>query len=195
MSAEFPARLALFLHWAARMPLPRRLSSTFAACAALLFTALPTEARYTSATPPTSGPTVPGNRAIVRRGVAYAPENAPEAVKRAIWAANFLRNKPYVWGGGHGSFYEDGYDCSGSISFLLRHAGALRSPASSSELTRYGRRGRGRWITVHARHGHVFATVAGLRLDTTGPRGNEGPRWRDDSRPAFGYTARHPEGM
>ena len=68
---------------------------------------------YTSANPPRTGPTVPGNRAMLRGGIAHAPENAPESVKRAIWATNFLTRKPYVWGGGHGSFYERGYDCSG----------------------------------------------------------------------------------
>ncbi|HYR58743.1 MAG TPA: hypothetical protein VEO95_08950, partial [Chthoniobacteraceae bacterium] len=152
-------------------------------------------AKYTSATPPTSGPTVPGNRAVIRGGIAYAPENAPEAVKRAIWATNFLTRKPYVWGGGHGSFYEDGYDCSGTVSFLLRHAGMLGQPAASSELMRYGSGGPGRWITVYARNGHVFATVAGLRLDTTGFYGDEGPRWRTDARSPWGYTARHPDGL
>ena len=153
------------------------------------------EAKYTSATPPTTGPTVPGSRAIVRGGVAYAPENAPDAVKRAIWATNFLRNKPYVWGGGHGSFYEDGYDCSGTVSFLLKHAGALSSPAASKELTQYGERGNGRWITIYARDGHTFAYVAGLRLDTTGDRGDEGPRWHSDLRSTWGFTARHPAGL
>jgi hypothetical protein len=153
------------------------------------------QAKYTSATPPVSGPTVPGNRAVLRGGIAYAPENAPESVKRAIWASNYLTRKPYVWGGGHATFYDDGYDCSGTISFLLRHAGALNQPAGSSELTRYGKGGRGRWITVYARNGHVFAEVAGLRLDTTGFGREEGPRWRRDARSPSGFTARHPEGM
>lgn len=171
-------------------------SFRFAAlCAAMLACASTGGARYTSATPPTSGPTVPGNRAMVRGGIAYAPANAPEAVKRAIWATNFLTRKPYVWGGGHSTFYDDGYDCSGTVSFLLKHAGALDQPAASRELTRYGSSGPGRWITVYARDGHVFATVAGLRLDTTGFREEEGPRWRTDGRSAWGFTARHPAGL
>ncbi|MEO6785696.1 MAG: hypothetical protein ABI318_06140, partial [Chthoniobacteraceae bacterium] len=117
-------------------------------------------------------------------------------VKRAIWAANFLRRKPYVWGGGHGSFYADGYDCSGTVSFLLRHAGRLSSPIASREFTTYGGSGRGRWITIYAKSGHVFAVVAGLRLDTTGYSGrDEGPRWRADNRPPYGFVARHPEGL
>jgi hypothetical protein len=153
------------------------------------------DAAYTSATPPTRGPTVPGTRAVLHRGIAYAPAAAPEPVKRAIWATNALTRKPYIWGGGHATFYDKGYDCSGTVSFLLRHAGALERPAASRQLTSYGRAGRGRWITVYARNGHVFATVAGLRLDTTGRRAEEGPRWRLEPRSASGFIARHPEGL
>jgi hypothetical protein len=154
-------------------------------------------AHYTSATPPTSGPTVPGNKAALdsQTGIAFAPENAPECVKRAIWATNFLRNKPYVWGGGHESFYVDGYDCSGTVSFLLRHAGLISTPVVSKEFTSYGSSGKGRWITIYARDGHVFAVVAGLRLDTTGFGGEDGPRWRLTGRPAWGFVARHPGGL
>ncbi len=179
--------------------LPAHRSRSFAALSAsvlLLFAMGPqASAIYTSATPPATGPTVPGNRALLHGDIAFAPANAPESVKRAIWATNYIVRKPYVWGGGHSSFYEDGYDCSGSVSFLLRHAGLLSSPMASSELQRYGERGRGHWITVYARNGHTFATVAGLRLDTTGPRGDEGPRWRTDWRPEGGFDARHPAGM
>ncbi len=166
-----------------------------AVCVVPLTLPLGSRANYTSATPPTSGPTVPGNRAVIRNGLAYAPANAPAAVQRAIWATNFLTRKPYVWGGGHATFYDTGYDCSGAVSFLLKHAGALRQPTGSSELTRYGSKGPGRWITIYARNGHVFATVAGLRLDTTGSYGDEGPRWRRDGRSPWGFTARHPDGL
>lgn len=175
-----------------------RFSFLLGGALALLVFAPAAEARYTSATPPTSGPTVPGNRAVLRGGIAYAPENAPESVKRAIWATNFLRNKPYVWGGGHGSFYVDGYDCSGSVSFLLRHAGRLSRPVVSGEFTRYGDRGKGRWITVYAKNGHVYAVVAGLRLDTTDMdrfTSGDGPRWRLTPRNPRGFVARHPEGL
>jgi hypothetical protein len=154
-----------------------------------------THAKYTTATPHTTGPTVPGSRAVVIHGIAHAPEEAPEAVKRAIWATNYLTRKPYVWGGGHGSFYEDGYDCSGTVSFMLKHAGVLSSPAGSRELTHYGERGSGRWITIYARNGHVFATVAGLRLDTTGFGREDGPRWRPDGRSSAGFVPRHPPGL
>ncbi|MEO8044258.1 MAG: hypothetical protein ABI674_05075 [Spartobacteria bacterium] len=143
------------------------------------------------------GPTVAGSRAILRRGIAYAPSRAPQSVKQAIWAANSLTRKPYTWGGGHGSFYDRGYDCSGTVSFALHGAGAIAAPLPSSDLMRYGERGRGRWMTIYARPGHTFAVVAGLRLDTTDFQsgGNTGPRWHADLRDTRGFVARHPAGM
>ncbi|MDQ6808793.1 MAG: hypothetical protein M3Z64_05130 [Verrucomicrobiota bacterium] len=142
-------------------------------------------------------PMVPGDLAVLRNGVAYAPSRAPQSVKNAIWAVNTLRSKPYTWGGGHGSFYDSGYDCSGTISFAMHNAGALNAPISSSEFMRFGERGRGRWITIYARHGHTFAMVAGLRLDTTDFRngGDEGPRWHIEGRDLRSFEARHPAGM
>jgi hypothetical protein len=142
-----------------------------------------------------SQPIVRGSRAVVRHGVAYAPSDAPDAVKHAIWAANALRRKPYKWGGGHGSFYDSGYDCSGTVSFALHYAGVLDSPMPSSDFLNFGERGRGRWITVYSRSGHTFAVIAGLRLDTTGDYGTEGPRWHTDGRETWGYEARHPVGL
>lgn len=142
-------------------------------------------------------PTVLGTRAVLRNGIAYAPADAPYQVKAAIWAVNSIRNKPYHWGGGHGSFYDSGYDCSGAVSFALRSAGVLGQPLPSEDLLRYGERGRGRWITVYSRHGHTFAVIAGLRLDTTDFRygGDVGPRWYTDGRSTWGFSARHPVGL
>ena len=141
------------------------------------------------------GPTVPGNVAILKGDIAYAPANAPEAVKKAIWAVNTLQRKPYRWGGGHATFFDRGYDCSGTVSFLLHHAGVLAQPTPSKALQAYGEPGAGRWITVHARLGHTFAVVAGLRLDTTGRREGEGPRWRAEYRSPAGFVTRHPPGL
>jgi cell wall-associated NlpC family hydrolase len=142
-------------------------------------------------------PMVTGKRAVLRNGVAYAPSRAPENVKNAIWAANTLRRKPYVWGGGHGSFHDYGYDCSGSVSYALHGAGLLAAPLPSIDLIRYGERGRGRWITIYSRPGHTFAVIAGLRFDTTdlGRGGDVGPRWYADGRDTRGYAARHPAGL
>ena len=148
---------------------------------------------------PAAGPTVPGIRARLRAGKAAAPESAPLAVKRAIWAANQLFRKPYIFGGGHKSFLDRGYDCSGTVSYALGAAGLLRSPISSSEFRNYGERGRGKWITIYARHGHTYAIIAGLRLDTTPyltAHDKWAPGWQASERaPAMGFEARHPVGL
>jgi hypothetical protein len=147
---------------------------------------------------PDAGPVVSGNIARIRFGRAAAPKNAPLAVKRAIWAANQLRSKPYRYGGGHKSFDDRGYDCSGTISYALGAAGLLTSPISSTEFRSYGERGPGKWITIYARNGHTFAVIAGLRLDTT-PfdryTGKWAPRWQTVYRPPRGFDARHPIGL
>jgi hypothetical protein len=144
-----------------------------------------------------SHPMIHGNRAVLRNGIAYAPSNAPDSVKHAIWAVNTICRRPYVWGGGHGSFHDHGYDCSGTVSFALHYAGLLNSPIPSSDFLRYGERGRGRWFTIYSRHGHVWAMIAGLRLDTTDLRygGDVGPRWHLDGRDTWRFEARHPVGL
>lgn len=143
-----------------------------------------------------SGPVVEGRYAVLRNGVAAAPALAPDNIKRAIWAINDLRHMPYKWGGGHGSFSDSGYDCSGTVSFALHHAGLLATPMPSRNFLDYGHSGSGRWITVYARAGHTFAVIAGLRLDTTDLAigGDVGPRWHSDFRDTRGFSARHPEG-
>jgi hypothetical protein len=191
---KYPILLSL-LAWISRlrgdMKFPIFLSLL---CGVLLaVSALPAEAGQEN--PPTTGPTVPGNRAAIKGRIAYAPANAPECVKRAIWATNYLTGRPYVWGGGHGTFYDRGYDCSGTISFFLHHAGLLDQPVPSKDFLNYGECGRGKWVTVYARNGHVFAVIAGLRLDTTGFRQEEGPRWRSAPRTPYGFVARHPAGL
>ena len=144
---------------------------------------------------PASGPVVSGRVARLRRGQAAAPKKAPVPVKRAIWAANQLRSKPYRYGGGHKSFEDRGYDCSGTVSYALGAAGLISSPMSSTEFRSFGKRGRGKWITVYAREGHTFAVIAGLRLDTT-PWDNSSnrwaPRWQTTDRLPRGFEARHP---
>jgi cell wall-associated NlpC family hydrolase len=125
---------------------------------------------------------------------AIAPADAPPQVRAAIAAANKITRKPYRFGGGHADFADDGYDCSGAVSVVLHGAGKLDTPMDSSGLEGYGRSGRGRWITVYAHGSHAFVVVAGLRFDTSGD-GEEGPRWRPESRSGDGYTIRHPRGL
>jgi hypothetical protein len=136
----------------------------------------------------------PGRSAVLRNGVAYAPPSAPAAVHRAIAAGNRLQGMPYRYGGGHGN-KAGGFDCSGTTSFVLREAGLLRGSMPSSGFLKYGNKGYGDWISVYARKGHVFLTIAGLRLDTGGS-GNRGPRWKPESRKVPGGTVvRHPPGL
>jgi hypothetical protein len=152
----------------------------------------------TAASFPESGPTIPGDIARLRGKLAWAPQNAPLIVKRAIWAANQLHAKPYRYGGGHHSFNDSAYDCSGTISYALGGAGVIKSPMSSSELRNFGTKGRGKWITVYARNGHTFAIIAGLRLDTTPyvtGREKWAPGWQSTFRQPFGFDARHPQGL
>jgi hypothetical protein len=158
--------------------------------------------------PPTTGgaaygvvfqPTVPGVVAQAVNGVAYAPDQAPDAVKQAIWAANQIVGLPYRLGGGHKlGFTDRAYDCSGTVSFAMHGAGLLAAPRDSSSFMRYGVGGKGQWITIYTNPGHAFAVIAGLRLDTSAagdPAGGSGPRWRPNLRSTRGYRARHPLGL
>ena len=129
-------------------------------------------------------------RARLRRGRG----GVPAAVLAAIRGADRIAGKPYKYGGGHGSFSDSGYDCSGSVSYVLHAAGVLGGPLDSGELMSYGARGRGRWITVYARPSHAFAVIRGRRFDTTG-RSGTGTRWQPSMRSTAGYAARHPPGL
>jgi peptidoglycan hydrolase-like protein with peptidoglycan-binding domain len=125
---------------------------------------------------------------------AIAPAGAPEAVKDAIAAANRITTKQYRYGGGHGSFRDSGYDCSGAVSYALHGGRLLDSPLDSTSFESWGEAGQGTWITVYANSGHAYTVIAGLRFDTSG-RGESGPRWRPEPRSASGFVARHPDGL
>jgi cell wall-associated NlpC family hydrolase len=131
---------------------------------------------------------------VLPDGTAVAPENAPDIVKRVILAANEIAKYPYKWGGGHGAWRDNGYDCSGSVSFALAGAGLLGSPLTSGGFLDYGAPGPGRWITIYTNPGHVFMTVAGLRFDTSG-QGRAGTRWQAESVSTAGFAVRHIPGL
>jgi cell wall-associated NlpC family hydrolase len=131
---------------------------------------------------------------VLPNGMAVAPENAPDVVKRVIMAANEIAKFPYKWGGGHGAWRDDGYDCSGSVSFALAGAGLLDRPLTSGGFIDYGAPGEGRWITIYTNPGHVFMVVAGLRFDTSG-QGRAGTRWQDAPRSIDGFVVRHVPGL
>lgn len=129
-------------------------------------------------------------------GRAIAPAGAPTAVKRAIAAANHIRGRPYVWGGGHSSWFTRGYDCSGAVGYALHAAGLLGVTMVSDQLASWEEPGVGRWITVYANDDHVFMMVAGLRFDTRdAPAGVSGPRWHRAGVDTSKFVARHPAGL
>lgn len=138
---------------------------------------------------------VEGKTAVLDGRYAMVPKDAPEAVKQAIQAGNRLIGKPYIYGGGHRRVEDVGYDCSGTASYVLHHAGLLGAPIASNEFRSYGKSGAGKWITLYARRGHVFTVIAGLRLDTGYNGQGEGPQWSDRSRPIKGAVLRHPAGL
>jgi len=142
----------------------------------------------------TSAYAITGPRArILPDGTAVAPEHAPEVVKRVIQAGNAIANLPYKWGGGHGAWRDNGYDCSGSVSFALAGAGLLDAPRTSGGFMEYGAPGPGEWITIHAGAGHMYMVVAGLRFDTSGANGST--RWQADPRGMSGLAVRHIPGL
>ena len=141
-------------------------------------------------------PTVSGDTAKIVDGVAYAPDDAPQAVKEAIWAGNAIRHKPYKYGGGHGTWNDSGYDCSGSVSYILHAAGLIKTSMDSSDFMSWGQQGTGQWITVYTNPGHAFVQIAGIRLDTSAeqdphPAPGDGPRWRPLMKTIGGFAARH----
>jgi peptidoglycan hydrolase-like protein with peptidoglycan-binding domain len=115
-------------------------------------------------------------------------------LQRVIRAANRISATPYKYGGGHRTFNDSGYDCSGSVSYALHGGGLLRSPLDSSGFMSYGAPGRGRYITIYANRGHVFMTINGRRFDTSA-RSETGSRWTNTRRSPSGFVVRHPPGM
>ncbi|HWY17741.1 MAG TPA: peptidoglycan-binding protein [Solirubrobacteraceae bacterium] len=115
-------------------------------------------------------------------------------VARVIAAGDEIATRPYVFGGGHGSFQSTGYDCSGSVSYALHGGGLLSSPEDSSALESYGEAGPGRYITVYANSEHAWMVVDGRRFDTIAQQ-ETGTRWSSSMMSTAGYVARHPAGM
>jgi hypothetical protein len=129
-------------------------------------------------------------------GEAIPPPDAPPVVKRVIRAANEIRRRPYVWGGGHRSWLSHGYDCSGAVGYALHGGGLLGVTMVSGQLEYWGEPGPGRWISVYANRQHVFMVVAGLRFDTRGnPLGVSGPRWHRGSVDPQKFKTRHPASL
>jgi cell wall-associated NlpC family hydrolase len=139
----------------------------------------------------------PGRATLTPQGLAVPPPDAPPVIQQLIQAGNEIAHLPYRFGGGHGTFIDNAYDCSGSLSFVFAAAGILNTTVTSGQLMSMGLPGRGKWITIFANAGHTFMYVAGLRFDTVA-LAETGTRW--SSRPAdepdlSSFVLRHPPGL
>jgi peptidoglycan hydrolase-like protein with peptidoglycan-binding domain len=122
-----------------------------------------------------------------------APPDVQAGLNEMIQAATSIATLPYIWGGGHGSWVSPGYDCSGSVSFVLHAAGLLSAPEDSSELESYGAPGPGQYVTIYATAGHAWMTINGERFDTVA-LSEDGSRWASGGGEFAGYIVRHPIG-
>ena len=144
----------------------------------------------TSITPPSST----GSTTSTAGSAAGGEGDASSVVARVIAAGDEIATRPYVYGGGHGSFQSEGYDCSGSVSYALHGGGLLSSPEDSSGLESYGEAGPGRDITIYADAEHAFMVIDGKRFDTVAQQ-ETGTRWSDSMTSTAGYVVRHPAGL
>jgi peptidoglycan hydrolase-like protein with peptidoglycan-binding domain len=119
---------------------------------------------------------------------------ADALVRRMVAAGNRIARTPYRYGGGHGSFDDWAYDCSGSVSYVLHAAGLLSAPRASGGFTSYGEAGPGRRVSIYAQGGHMYMTIDGRRYDTSA-RSSTGSRWTSEPRSSSGYVVRHPPGL
>jgi cell wall-associated NlpC family hydrolase len=147
------------------------------------------QAQQKRLTPVAGGNSVGGNGAIP------IPANVPEVIQRVIAGANAITDFPYVFGGGHASFVDNAYDCSGSVSYALAAGGMLSAPQTSGELESWGVPGPGRYITVYANAGHTYMYVNGVLYDTAGRSGVYASRWQVSPTDNSGYVARHWPGL
>jgi cell wall-associated NlpC family hydrolase len=138
---------------------------------------------------------VAGGFSVGGNGTIPIPTGVPEAVQRVVAGGNAIADFPYIWGGGHGSFIANGYDCSGSVSYALAAGGLLGAPLVSGDLANWGEPGPGHWITIYANAGHTFMDVDGMWFDTAGRSGPYASRWLVSTPPLEGYAVRHPPGL
>ena len=136
-----------------------------------------------------------GESVILRNGYAVAPRHAPPAVHRIVAAGNRIKGFPYKLGGGHRRIDDNGYDCSGAVSYVLIKSGLLKNSLTSKGFKKYGWRGKGDWVTIYSKSGHTFLVVGGLRFDTGYNGEGKGPKWTVNNRPTRGNVIRHPIGL
>jgi cell wall-associated NlpC family hydrolase len=138
---------------------------------------------------------VPGGESVGGSGTIPIPTNVPEVVQKVIAGANEIADFPYVYGGGHASFIDNAYDCSGSVSYALAAGGLLSAPETSGGLESWGAPGPGRYITVYANAGHTYMYVDGILYDTAGRSGVYASRWQVQPTDNAGYVVRHWPGL
>jgi cell wall-associated NlpC family hydrolase len=138
---------------------------------------------------------VPGGQSIGGNGKIPIPKDVPEAVQKVIAGANEIADFPYVYGGGHASFVDNAYDCSGSVSYALAAGGLLSAPEVSGELEHWGAPGPGKYITVYADAGHTYMYIDGVLYDTAGRSGVYASRWLVGGTDNSGYVVRHWPGL
>jgi cell wall-associated NlpC family hydrolase len=138
---------------------------------------------------------VPGGQSIGGNGTVAPPPGIPAVIARVIAGANAIADFPYVFGGGHASFVDNAYDCSGSVSYALAAGGLLSAPETSGSLESWGAPGPGKWITVYANAGHTYMYVDGMLYDTAGRSGVYASRWQVGATDNSGYVARHWPGL
>ncbi len=142
----------------------------------------------------TTSPSVAGAAAPSSTTTSAGYGASEGVVQRVIDAGDEIATRPYVYGGGHGSFQSYGYDCSGSVSYALHGGGLLASPEDSGELESYGEPGPGRYITIYANAEHAWMVVDGKRFDTVA-LAETGDRWSSTMASTAGFIVRHPAGL
>ncbi len=146
---------------------------------------------------------------------AAASATAPSATAAAQVSAmqtmaDSLLGKPYVWGGGHGSWApQAGYDCSGFVSAVLHAGGYLSAPADTTSLPSQPgiAAGPGQYVTIYDRAqpgdtGHVIIEINGQFYESGGEKGawGGGGGVAKIARPSDAYLATfpnvlHPQGL
>jgi cell wall-associated NlpC family hydrolase len=140
------------------------------------------------------------------------PSNATAEAVEEQAARLAAMHLPYVWGGGHDSTPAEpsggpppGLDCSGSVSWVLQHAGFHIPTMVSGDFEHWGDPGPGKWITIFANPEHVFMRIASPRHPKpryfgTGAWGSpySGPEWfADEPTQSWldGFVEVHPPGL
>ena len=149
----------------------------------------------TATTDATSSTTsTPATSTVATTTTAGPSASVSTALSEMVTAGDNIATLPYIWGGGHGSWVSPGYDCSGSVSYVLHAAGLLSVPEDSSALESYGAPGPGQYVTIYANAGHAWMTIDGRRYDTVS-LAEDGSRWGTTPGDPSGFIVRHPIGF